>query len=255
MRHPHRPIVVHVLTRAVLGGPTRPVLSLLERLSARGFRTVLITGIPERYEAEAREMLAGYPDLPVLRLPCLVRRPSPLHDARALAALLGAIRRLGPVIVHTHTAKAGALGRVATRLVGGRQARAIHTFHGHSLDPAVAGHRASLWRLAERMLARRSSDLIIALSPGQRRELCGLLGRQAADRMHVVPLGYDFARRSGLPGTAPAVASSRPHGGRLLAFIGRGVPVKGLDVLAAAHARLQHRDPSQAQRLRVVVAG
>ncbi|RMG45744.1 MAG: glycosyltransferase [Acidobacteria bacterium] len=251
MGRPQRPIAVHVVTRLVLGGPTRPVLAGLERLARRGFRTVLVTGVASSHEIEAREILEDYPDLPVLRLRCLVRNPAPHRDARALGTLAAAVRRLQPAVVHTHTAKAGCLGRLAAA-TGRRRPRVVHTYHGHSMTRAAAGALGPCWRILERLLAART-DLILALSQGQRAELARLLGPRAAARMAVLPLGCELD--GGGAGSVPRVSELRPPGGRLLAFLGRGVPVKGLDRLARAHARAAARWPRLLDALRILVAG
>lgn len=248
-----RPIALHVLTRLILGGPTRPVLTSLEGLRRRGYQPLLACGYPGPHEEEAMGCAEEYPDVPLLRIPSLVRRPAPIHDWRALGGLREAMRRLAPAVVHTHTAKAGALGRLAG-LFGSRRPVLVHTFHGHSLDRRVSGRLAPAWRLIERALARGPSDLVLTLSPGQRRDILRHLGSAVAGKVRVQPLPFD----PGSHGHAP-LAHPPAEGGegiaRQLAFVGRGVPVKGLDVLAAAHARMEALGPGASSRLRIVIIG
>ena len=247
-----RPLALHVATRLILGGPTRPIGATLAALERRGFRTALAAGRAEAGEVE---------DLPVgappVRLSSLRRAPSPWFDPPALLALTRLVRRLRPAIVHTHTAKAGALGRLAARLAGSGAAT-VHTFHGHSMGRAASGRAAPLWTACERALAAGATDLALAVSPGQRDELARLVPRLEG-RLRTVPLpldltaypplgaddAWDLGRR-----TRPAAPD-----GVSLAFVGRGVPVKGLDFLARAGTRLGARNRRAAERLTIVVAG
>lgn len=250
-----RPVVIHLITRLILGGPTRPVLAAMHRLDRHGLRPVLITGAAGRHEAPDDAALRHVPDLPVLQLAQLVRPLHPWRDLRCWFALRGAIRRLAPLVLHTHTAKAGALGRLA-RWRSSRRPVAVHTFHGHSMNAAASGRAAPVWRAIERWLARHRTDLIIALSPGQRSELIELLGPRVARKLVVLPLPFDtgFFAAEETDTHAAAAAVARPDE-RTLVFLGRGVPVKGLDHLARAFVALAARDPLAAQRLRVVLVG
>jgi len=245
-------VLVHVLTRLILGGPSRPVLALLDRLGRHGFRPVLALGSPGPHEAEARALLGDYPGLELVEVPDLVREPAPRRDLAAALALRRLLRARRPALVHTHTAKAGALGRIAARWT---RARAVHTFHGHSMDRAAAGRAAPAWRALERGLARWSSDAIVAVSPSQRDDIALRLGCAPA-LLAVAPLPFDA-------GPAPFDEQLRREfgerlragGDRVLVFVGRGVPVKGLAHLARAHARLAARSRATAERLRVALVG
>ncbi len=255
MNQERRPVAIHVMTRLIRGGPTRPVLTSLDRLSRLGYRTVLVTGMAGEYEDEALDNLNLFPDLPVLRLPWFARAPHPLWDCRTLAALAGTVSRLRPSVVHTHTAKAGALGRLAARMAPEFHCRRVHTFHGHSLSREATGNLAPVWRLAERLLLWGATDLLITLSPGQRSEIIRHLGPRAESKTAVLPLGYDPSAYLGSADQVSRITEWRRPGDRLLAFVGRGVPVKGLDHLAHAHLRLAARSASSSIRLRVVVIG
>lgn len=243
-----RSLCVQIVTRFILGGPTRPIAATLARLPARGFPSALVTGWGTAHEVD----VAPPPALEILRLPALVRDPSPLADARALAALRRWVALRRPAIVHTHTAKAGIIGRLAT---AGRRARTVHTFHGHSLDPVVSGRAALLWRLLERLFAVAATDRLVALSPRQAADLAARLGPRAARRLRVVPLAFD-PRGDAAGGPLPdGFAALRRAVPRLLAFVGRGVRVKALPEFARAAARWAATAPGAAERLGIVVAG
>lgn len=250
-----RPVALHVLTRLILGGPIRPVLDTCCLLAGLGYRPVLAVGSAATEEVRRDDLLECYPDLPVLQIAALVREPSPLKDLRALSVLTAATRRLEPAVVHTHTAKAGTVGRLGAVLARRRGVRLVHTFHGHSLSRSVSGAMAPAWTVVERLLATRATDLVLTLSPGQAEEIGGRLGRSAAARIAVVPLGVELSREPPSRSASERLREHRVAGGVLAGFVGRGVPAKGLEDLAAAHARLETVDPAAAARLRVVLIG
>src|SRR5581483_9938744 len=130
----------------------------------------------------------------LVKVPGLGRRISARDDARALAALVALIRRERPVVVHTHTAKAGALGRVAARLAG--VPVVVHTFHGHVLSGYFGRVGSLLARTAERGLALLA-DRLVVLSDRQRDELSATFHVARPEKFRIVPLGRDlgaFAR-------------------------------------------------------------
>ncbi len=222
--------VLHVVTRLVVGGPTRPLLAWLDGLSREGFAPLLASGRPA-----AGEVPWSLPPgrIPAWVVPGLCREPSPLRDLRAFLALARAIRRLAPAVVHTHTAKAGVLGRLAA-LLARPAPRVVHTFHGHSLSREAGGRLAPLWTRIERALAP-ATDLLLAVSPRVADDLAGRLGLRTTPG--ILPLPVPVAPAGPAIGAPPGTA-----GRRVALFLGRGVPVKGLDLLARAHARAEaHR--------------
>ncbi len=117
--------VVHVIARMNVGGPAELVVQLLRGLPDQS----LLTGDVEPGEADHLRLRAQ--GTPHERVPGLGRSVRPGDDLRALAFLVRELRRRRPDVVHTHTAKAGALGRVAAELAG--VPHLVHTFHGHLL--------------------------------------------------------------------------------------------------------------------------
>src|SRR4051812_42444132 len=119
--------VLRVIARLNVGGPAQHVI-LLTRALADAYPTLLVAGQVEEGEREMAS-LADAAGVHVHRIPDLGRRIRPWSDIYALFALYRLCRRLRPSIIHTHTAKAGALGRVAA-LAAGVRIR-VHTYHGH----------------------------------------------------------------------------------------------------------------------------
>src|SRR5205823_11888637 len=118
--------------------------------------------------------VAGDLGVNVVDVPQLGRDLSPLRDTATIARLVREIRRVRPHILHTHTAKAGAVGRMAALLAGGaRPPVVVHTFHGHVLRGYFDPLRTAGFRLLERWLAR-STTALVAVSPQVRDDLVAL---------------------------------------------------------------------------------
>lgn len=126
-----------------------------------------------------------------VRVPGLGRAIRGRDDARALARLVTELRRFRPHIVHTHTAKAGTLGRLAAYLCGSPVV--VHTFHGHVFEGYFSPAVSRAFVAIERGLARLT-DAIVTLSPRQRSEIADRYGIVAKGGAYVVPLGFDLER-------------------------------------------------------------
>src|SRR5947199_4297852 len=124
----------------------------------------------------------------VVKIDELHREISPFRDALAVLRLARLIRRVRPEILHTHTAKAGAVGRLAALLAGdARPPIVVHTFHGHVLRGYFDPVRTAGFRLLERWLAR-STTALVAVSPQVRDDLVSL-GVAPRERFVVVRFG------------------------------------------------------------------
>lgn len=169
--------MLEVIARMNVGGPAVQVAELVRGLDPTYFDVRLATGWCA--DDESDYLLTRGPGLPAIRIPDLGRSVRAAADARALRDLVALLRDQRPHILHTHTAKAGALGRTAVRIAGTGSA-VVHTFHGHLLegyfDPrmtrAVVGVERALARRTDRIVtvgARVRDDLLAAGvgSPGQ----------------------------------------------------------------------------------------
>ena len=125
--------VLRVIARLNMGGPALHVAYLTAGLASRGYDTTLVAGSLARGE-DSMAFVADELGLDVYRIDELHRDISPVRDVVAALRLARLIRRERPQILHTHTAKAGAVGRVAALLAGrARPPIVVHTFHGHVL--------------------------------------------------------------------------------------------------------------------------
>lgn len=194
-REPSRTKILRIITRLNIGGPAIQAMTLSTRLDASGFDTTLVHGRLGPGEGDMRTLLPSL-TLDAVYMASLRRPIDPLNDWITFWRLLALMRRIRPAIVHTHTAKAGAIGRLAAMAYNagpGRHlpARIVHTYHGHVLEGYFSARTTSVFLQLERRLARRT-DALVAVSPGIRRELLEDFGIGHLDRFHVVPLGFNL---------------------------------------------------------------
>jgi glycosyltransferase involved in cell wall biosynthesis len=192
--------VLRVIARLNVGGPALHVAYLTAGLADRGYDTTLVAGTVARGE-ESMAFVAQQRGVRIETLDELHRDVAPLRDARAILRLARLIRRERPTILHTHTAKAGAVGRIAALLAGGaRPPVIVHTFHGHVLRGYFGAALSLGFRTLERWLAKVTTALV-AVSPEVRDDLVRL-GVAPASKFRVVRLGIAVDERVAADGAA-----------------------------------------------------
>jgi glycosyltransferase involved in cell wall biosynthesis len=232
--------ILRVIARLNMGGPALHVAYLTEGLTKRGYDTTLVSGSLARGE-DSMAFVADAHGVEIVRIDELGREISPLRDLLATIRLARLIRKERPQILHTHTAKAGTVGRVAALLAGSRKPPiVIHTFHGHVLRGYFGPARTLLFRLLERWLAA-STTALIAVSPQVRDDLVAL-GIARRERFVVIRLGIELDER-----VAPE-QNGRGESRRYLGipgdrftvgWIGRMTAVKRTDDVLVAFKRLR----------------
>ncbi len=236
--------VLRVIARLNIGGPARHVTLLNRGLEAAGHRTLLVYGPPGEREGSLEDLAAG---LPVVRLRQLGRRVRFGSDLIALAQITWHLFRFRPDVVHTHTAKAGTLGRLATavyNLTRPRSARAlvVHTFHGHVLSGYFGPVGDRLVRWTERALARLT-DIIVAISEEQRRDLIERFAVCKPAQTTVIRLGLELDAFTSESGPSLKGALDIPEHALVIGYVGRFVPIKNLPLLLDAFARVHRAVP------------
>ena len=182
-----------MIARLNMGGPALHVSYLTKGLDQRGYETTLVAGKLSRGE-DSMSYVADELGLDVVPLAAMHREVSPVYDPVAVTRLVGEIRRVRPHILHTHTAKAGAVGRAAALLAGdARPPVIVHTYHGHVLRGYFDPVRTQFFRETERALARHTNRLI-AVGPEVRDDLVEL-GVAPAEKFSVIRLGIDLESR------------------------------------------------------------
>ncbi|MGH2933917.1 MAG: glycosyltransferase family 4 protein [Gaiellaceae bacterium] len=234
--------VLRVIARLNVGGPALHVAYLTAGLAERGYDTTLVAGTIARGE-ESMAFVADAHNVKIEPLVELHREISPIRDLRAIVRLAQLIRRERPTILHTHTAKAGAVGRIAALLA--RDARppiVVHTFHGHVLRGYFGRVTTLGFRTLERLLARTTTALI-AVSPEVRDDLVALHVAPAS-KFTVVRLGIDLAQRVDND-DAQRRETRRQMGLRddafVVGWVGRMTAVKNTDSVVRALQQLVER--------------
>lgn len=248
--------VLRAIARLNVGGPARQAILLHTALRDRGFETVLVHGTVSPGEADLADLLPASRD-GVVRVPQLGARVRPLDDVRALLALARVVFHERPDVLHTHTAKAGALGRVAALAYNLTRPRArrclvVHTFHGHVFEGYFGRAGSAAVRVSERLLAR-VTDRIVAISPAQRSAIVDRFRTAPAAQVSVVPLGLELEDLLAVEGTNPALrqALGFPRDAFLVGCVGRLVPIKDVGSLLEAVSLAAPRVPL----LRLAVIG
>lgn len=180
--------VLRIINRFNIGGPTYNATFLTAFLDDR-FETLLVGGMPDAGEADSLYILEQYGVKPLL-MPEMVRIPNVYSDRKAYLKLKELMMEFKPDIVHTHASKAGALGRQAAFACS--IPVVIHTFHGHVFHSYFGKLKTLLYKNVERRLAKRT-DAIIAISDGQKRELCIHHRIAPEEKFRVINLGFDLS--------------------------------------------------------------
>jgi glycosyltransferase involved in cell wall biosynthesis len=240
-----KPRVVHIITKLELGGAQRNTLYTVEHLDPSRWDKVLVCGEGGVLDEEAK---AGRTFRTVF-LPSLVRELRPLKDVAALWSLWRTLRRIRPDLVHTHSSKAGILGRLAARAAG--TPVVIHTVHGFSFSPFHTPLRRTLYRWAERMAAPITTRFLVVsranLEEGVR------LGLWKRDGVDLVRSGISIRKyRDATSDPERLRAELRlPEDAAVVGSVGNFKPQKGPMELLETFARVAR----QAPRAHLVVAG
>jgi glycosyltransferase involved in cell wall biosynthesis len=152
--------VLHVIARLNVGGTARYITRLAEELPKQKIETFIATGFVQGSEQED----PSAKNLKVIRIRSLGRQINPIKDHFAFKQLLEVVKEVKPDIVHTHTFKAGYIGRIKTKEINraaGRQVKFVHTFHGHLFDdPEFSGLKSSIITSLERRFAKRTDAIV-----------------------------------------------------------------------------------------------
>jgi glycosyltransferase involved in cell wall biosynthesis len=225
---------MRIIARMNVGGPAVQVSGLMRGFDAQVFDQELVTGFCATDEADYLEKVAT--DVKAVRIDGLGRSIKPRADLTALFTIVKEIRRLKPDVIHTHTAKAGVVGRVASILSGHKSIR-VHTFHGHLLNGYFGTGKTKLVILVEKFLALYT-DQLLAVGAKVKDDLLAVgIGNQS--KFGVMPPGLQLAE-------VPSRSFARKELGldddvTYCAFIGRITQIKRpdrfLDVVAEIKSR------------------
>ncbi len=250
--------ILRIIARLNVGGPAIHTILLSYELDKLGYQTILVKGSEGQSEGNMMD-LAGAKGVKPIVIPELGREIGLKNDLVAFYKLYKLIRQQKPDIVHTHTAKAGTLGRIAAWLGG--VPIIMHTFHGHVLIGYFGRFRSWVFIRIERMLACISTRLI-TLSQELKKELIEMgIGRE--EKFEVMPLGLElkqFSEFENLRGKFKA-EFGLPDSTVLIGIIGRLVPIKGHKYFLEAakkivsEFRVKSPELSNGQKIKFVIVG
>jgi glycosyltransferase involved in cell wall biosynthesis len=228
--------VLRVIARLNVGGPARHVLNL-GGLDRGPFQTLLVHGAVAGDEASMSDLLEN-DSIQAVMVPELGRRIA-WRDARAFSRLIGICREFRPHIVHTHTAKAGTLGRLAAlawRSASGGRCRIVHTFHGNVFSGYFGRPASAGVRLIERRLASRT-DRILVVSPEQRDEIVTRFHIAPAEKVRVVRLGLALDALAETVSTRTPTEWEWPATWPVIGIVGRLAPIKNHELFLRSARR------------------
>ena len=251
--------ILRIIARLNVGGPSIQAISLAGLLPDR-YKTMLVCGTLSPHEGDMA-YLADEMGVRPFVIPELGREISLVDDLKGFLALRRVIKDFRPHIIHTHTAKAGTLGRLAAFSVNMRRRpqnriRVVHTFHGHVFHSYFSTLKTLAFILIERFLAR-TSNRIVVISSLQKEDICNRFRVAKEKKIRVIPLGFDLSdfkncdqdrmalREKFIPGISEEVF--------LVGIIGRLVPVKNHSLLLRAMKIL--KDQGKLDLFRFLIVG
>ena len=259
--------IVRVIARLNVGGPARHVVWLTSGLQTAECESLLMAGTVPPGEEDMGYFATEMGVTPIF-VPEMSREIS-LKDALTIWKLYKLFRRERPDIIHTHTAKAGTVGRVAglfyrwltpTAFLGRpRACRFVHTYHGHIFHSYYGPLKTRIFLLIERALAKLITDRIVVLSEQQRREINEDFAVGRADQFSVIPLGLDTAVFANWKERGQSFRDELGLGAEdiLVGIVGRLTAIKNHELFLRAAADFKARFPSHASgaRVRFIVIG
>jgi glycosyltransferase involved in cell wall biosynthesis len=261
--------IVRIIARLNVGGPARHVVWLAAGLPLEDYRTVLVAGVVPQGEDDMGYFARAAGVEPLI-IPHMSREISP-KDALTVWKLYGLFRRERPDLVHTHTAKAGTVGRLAgvlyrwltpgTLIGRPRPCRFVHTYHGHIFHSYYGPLKTRLFLLIEKMLARFATDRIIVISAQQYREIHEEFGVGREGQFAIIPLGLDLSVFADWPSRRRALRDELGAGDSdvLVGIVGRLTEIKNhaLFLQAAARYKQAHgvAPGASGRRVRFIIVG
>lgn len=215
---------MQVIARMNVGGPAVLVADLMRNFDPALVNAVLVTGYCDENEADYLDEVAK--DVVAIRLPGLGRSISIVKDLNSFFLLIKEIRRFKPEVIHTHTAKAGVLGRLAG-LISAPQAKRVHTFHGHLLHGYFGKSKTKIVIIVEKFLAKKTDKLIT-------------IGNQVKIDLLRMGVGFESKFEVIFPGLQPLAIEPKLEARKrlglnrettYLAFVGRITQIKRPDRL------------------------
>jgi len=256
--------ILRIIARLNVGGPARHVVFLTRDLQDGEFQLWLIAGSVPEGEA-GMDYLAERSGVTPIYIPEMSRELSP-KDVVSLYKVYREIRRIQPDVLHTHTAKAGSVGRTAGFLyrwltvktfVGRpRPLKIVHTFHGHVFHSYYGKFKTRIFITIERLLAKVATDKIVVISKQQFEEIHKTFGIGRAEQFEIIPLGIDlhaFHAAADHNLFRSQIGSDKDD--FLVGFVGRLTEIKNIPLLLNAARQLSLNGNRAESKLRFLIIG
>jgi glycosyltransferase involved in cell wall biosynthesis len=257
--------ILRIIARLNVGGPARHVVVQTRDLQDDDFQSWLIAGsVPDG--EEGMNYLAEQSGVTPIYIPEMSRELS-LKDIVSLFKVFSEVRRIKPDILHTHTAKAGAVGRIAglmyrwltpSALLGRpRKIKIVHTFHGHVFHSYYGRAKTQIFITIERVLARLATDKIVVISDQQLDEIHNTYKIGRREQFKVIPLGIDLGpyEKKGDPDGEIRSEIGVDDADFLVGFVGRLTEIKNVPLLLNAAKKLGSRGRGKRHNFKFIIVG
>ena len=249
----HKIKIVRIIARLNIGGPSTNVSILSTCIDKDIFHTKILYGSLAEGES-GLEHLMKEKGVDMELIPELGREINPLDDLVALWKIFKIVLREKPDIVHTHTAKAGTLGRIAA-ICAGTKVR-IHTFHGNVFKHYFGKVKTTVFIIIERVLGLFTTK-VVTISQKQKEEIVKEFKIVSDKKCVVIPLGVDFTKLRNMPiaGTSLKRELGLGDDTLLVGILGRLVPVKNHKMFLESAAKVRKEYPEIDVKFVVVGGG
>lgn len=250
--------IVRIIARLNVGGPARHVVWLTKALNNQEFQTSLLTGsVPE-----GEEDMSWFADENGVK-PFFIEEMSRELSAKDIISLWKVYRQIcreKPEIIHTHTAKAGFVGRTAGffyRWLNWKRVKIVHTFHGHVFHSYYGNLKTKIFLFIEKTLARFVTDKIVVITPQQFKEIHHEFGVGKSAQFQIIPLGIDlekFAKASEKRRILRDEIGAKDDE-ILVGFVGRLTEIKNVTLLLKVAEMYEKTKDADLPKLKFVIIG
>jgi len=255
--------IIRIIARLNVGGPARNVVWLTKGLQDDEFESLLVAGTVPAGEEDMSGLAEEHGIKPVYIKE--MSRELSVKDAVSILKVYRLIRREKPDVIHTHTAKAGTVGRLAAflyrwltpgTLVGrSRRVAVVHTFHGHVFHSYYGRAKTSAFIVIERLLARFATDRIVVISPRQLTEIHEKFKVGQRRQFSIVPLGIEVEQFTNASGSARATSLFPATPGLNVGLVGRLTEIKNIPLYLIAASKYEKLADPELPAVNWIVAG
>jgi len=220
--------IVRIITRLNVGGPSKHVSWLSNGLNKKGWKNVIVCGKVEKYENDMSEFVEQF-NLKKIEIDSLKRSISFKDDLKSIFEIYKILKIEKPLIVHTHMAKAGLVGRLAVKLYNlthKNKIKTIHTFHGHTFHGYFSPFKEKLFLNIERFLAKYATDKIITISKQQQQEILNVYKVGTKEKHEIINLGIDTSFANELDKKTFRKDFNIPVDAKVFGIVGRIAEIK-----------------------------